>query len=183
MPSYAYIDNSNVFIEGMRVSAVNKGMEANIVDAMNNGTVDFGWQFDYLKLRAIVCGMGDLDGWAKLWGSPPPGDPFWEMVTASGFVVQTYNRNLSNKEKKVDSGLITCLMRDAYTTLAEDKANTQIVLVAGDSDYVPTVQTLVADGYRVDVFFWDQVARELRDVASGFNSLNDHFDFLTYIRP
>ena len=36
MADYIYVDNSNLYIEGKRVSAVQKGLAMNIYDAMNN---------------------------------------------------------------------------------------------------------------------------------------------------
>jgi hypothetical protein len=40
MAEFVYVDNSNVFIEGQRVSAVAKGMAMNIYDAMENRVLD-----------------------------------------------------------------------------------------------------------------------------------------------
>lgn len=69
MTTYTYVDNSNLYIEGSRVSAVKKGMAKNIVEAMKNGIVDHGWMLDYGKLYKYVSGQDTV---AKLWGSPPP---------------------------------------------------------------------------------------------------------------
>lgn len=52
------------------------------------------------------------------------------------------------------------------------------MLVAGDGDYVPTVNELRADGFRVEVVFWSQAARELREAASKFISLDPYLDTL-----
>jgi len=52
------------------------------------------------------------------------------------------------------------------------------VLVAGDADYVPTINELKVDGYKVEVVFWNHAARELREVASKFISLDQYLDAL-----
>lgn len=39
---FVYVDNSNLFIEGQRVSAVARGMANSIVEAMNSGILDRG---------------------------------------------------------------------------------------------------------------------------------------------
>jgi len=56
MKTYNYVDNSNVFIEGQRVSAVTKGLSKNIYDAMNNNILDHSWNVDYGKLHLFLCG-------------------------------------------------------------------------------------------------------------------------------
>ena len=47
--NFTYVDNSNVFIEGSRASAVEKKMPGaeTYVAAMNNHVVDKAWQPDY----------------------------------------------------------------------------------------------------------------------------------------
>ena len=39
---YIYVDNSNLYIEGRRVSAVAQGLAANIREAMDYGILDHG---------------------------------------------------------------------------------------------------------------------------------------------
>jgi len=68
------------------------------------------------------------------------------------------------------------MVRDAYKRVRA--ASDVIVLVAGDSDFVPPVRDLVEDGFKVEVVFWDHVAKELKGVATRFISLNQHLDFL-----
>lgn len=179
MKSYTYVDNSNLYIEGCRVSAVSKGLAKNIFDAMNYGILDHGWQLDYGKLHDFLCGTNKSEiGAARLWGSPPPGDSFWEMVKKKGFDHKIYKRGVSGQEKKVDVGIAHAMTKDAYTII--DKADSEICLVAGDKDFVPVVEDLVAEGFSVDVVFWEQAAQELKDVCSNFTCLNPYLDHLTF---
>jgi hypothetical protein len=101
--NFTYIDNSNVYAEGCRVSAVSKGFPgaATIIEVMNNKVVDYDWKIDYGFLHDFACGKDDQIGCANLWGSPPPSDTFWEMVKRKGFDVKTYDRNAAGKEKKL----------------------------------------------------------------------------------
>lgn len=62
------------------------------------------------------------------------------------------DRNVRNKEKKIDTGIVYEMVRDAYR-LADKDADT-ITFVGGDSDYVPPVRGLVDDGCSVHVVFW-----------------------------
>jgi len=125
MTTYTYVDNSNLYIEGSRVSAVKKGRAKNIAEAMRNGIVDRGWMLDYGKLYKYVSGEDTV---AKLWGPPPPGDSFWKMVDNAGFKTHVYNKNAGNKEKKVDVAIATVMMDDAFNII--DKDNDDILLVA-----------------------------------------------------
>lgn len=173
MKTYTYIDNSNLFIEGQRVSAVKRGFASNIYDAMNNGIVDKSWNIDYGKLHAFLCGQQNTQiGGVRLWGSPPPSDTFWEMVKQSGFDVKVYDKNMANKEKKVDVGIAHRITKDAYTII--DKANDKITLVTGDRDFEPVISDLVSEGYSVTVMFWGHAPQEIRSAASNFINLNSY---------
>jgi hypothetical protein len=175
MTTYVYVDNSNLYIEGCRVSAVNKKLAKNIYDAMNNHIVDMTWQIDYGKLYEFLCGD---DAVARLWGSPPPGDSFWKMVDRKGFQSTVYERNAGNKEKKVDVAIGAAMTKDAYTKV--DKAKDEILLVAGDSDYEPVITDLKAEGYKVEVAFWDHASGEIKKLVDpGFISLNTHHAHFT----
>lgn len=41
------------------------------------------------------------------------------------------------------------------------------------------INDLVSDGYSVSVYFWGYAARELKERASNFVSLNDYLDYLS----
>ena len=57
MISYTYVDNSNVFIEAQRVSAVAKGMAVDLYDAIDRRVFDFSYKLDYGKLYEYLCGV------------------------------------------------------------------------------------------------------------------------------
>lgn len=178
--NYTYVDNSNVYIEGARLSAVKKGMAgaATIIEAMNNRVIDFDWQIDYGALHGFACGDPADIGAANLWGSPPPYDSFWKMVARHGFRVTKYDRNAAGREKKVDVAIAHQMTKDAYNGTVT-KGVDEMTLVAGDKDYVPVLEDLVAGGWVVHVVFWDHAARELKSSASRFISLNPYLDHLT----
>jgi len=69
------------------------------------------------------------------------------------------------------------MTKDAYTII--DKSKDELLLVSGDSDYVPVVVDLTSEGYKVEVAFWDHAARELKDAATKFISLNQYHGHLT----
>ena len=147
MADWIYVDNSNVFIEGQRVHAVQQGMALSIHDAMQNRIVDPGYRISFGKLYQFIAGAKPAR--AMLFGSrPPENDAIWDIARQAGFEVITHDRNAANKEKKIDTGIVTEMTRDAYRNA---EAGDVFTLVSGDSDYVPTVQRLIADGFQVDV--------------------------------
>jgi uncharacterized LabA/DUF88 family protein len=182
MKVFTYVDNSNVYIEGSRVSAVRRGMAPNIFAAMANKIVDHSWNIDYGRLHYFLCGNNQAEiGAARLWGSPPPSDSFWEMVKRKGFTVETFEKSTSGQEKKVDVAIAHRITKDAYKCI--DKSEDQLVLVSGDKDFVPVIVDLVEEGYTVKVAFWDQAAKELKDSlknpSTDFLSLNPYFNYIS----
>ena len=111
-------------------------------------------------------------GAARLWGSPPPGDSFWEMVERKGFDVKIFEKSVAGKEKKVDVAIAHRMTKDAYTII--NKAEDEITLVAGDKDFEPVISDLRAEGFNVHVVFWGHAAKELRDAASQFINLDSY---------
>lgn len=175
---YIYVDNSNLYIEGRRVSAVKSGLAGNIVEAMNSKILDQGYTISFGRLHEFLTGneLTKIKRAALFGSRPPPNDSIWKHAQKAGFDLHLEDRNYANKEKKIDTGIATLMTKDAYKhgNAAEDL----FVLVAGDKDYVPTLNELTADGYKVEVVFWNHAARELKGAASRFISLDEHLEYL-----
>jgi uncharacterized LabA/DUF88 family protein len=175
---YIYVDNSNLYIEGRRVSAVKRKLAKSITDAMQNDILDHGYTISFGKLHEFLCGHDKRQiKRAALFGSrPPPNDGIWTYAKKAGFELHLEDRNFSNKEKKIDTGIATLITKDAYKY---GNANDDLfVLVAGDSDYVPTIKALQEDGFNIEVVFWSHASRELANAASNFISLDKHLENL-----
>jgi uncharacterized LabA/DUF88 family protein len=178
MADYIYVDNSNLYIEGRRVSAVANGTATNIFEAMNNDVLDHGYTISFGKLHQFLTGE-DLSKIkrAALFGSrPPPNDSIWQYAKKAGFELHLEDRNIKNKEKMIDTGLATLITKDAYK--GGDSAKDVFVLVSGDRDFLPTVRTLREDGFSVEVVFWNHAAKELKEAATKFISLDEHLEYL-----
>ncbi len=171
MASFVYLDNSNVFIEGKYVSAVEKGMALDLGDAHRSRIQDNDYKLDFGKLYEFSGAT--KDGCANLYGSrPPPNDTLWKMAEKAGFKTIVYDRSQwTGQEKKVDTTIVKDMVKDAYRRPI-NKAKDEVVLIAGDADYVPAVADLVEDGFKVYVVFWDHAARELKEACTKFTSLN-----------
>ena len=114
---------------------------------------------------------------AALFGSrPPPNDGIWQVAKKVGFELYLEDRNYANKEKKIDTGIATLMTKDAYK---QGKSEEDLfVLVAGDGDYVPTINALQEDGFQVEVVFWNHASRQLRETASKFIGLDPYLEAL-----
>jgi hypothetical protein len=177
MSNYLYVDNSNVWIEGMHVAAVHAGMAPDIYVAQDANITDGRWRLDFGKLFDFAGGPRSDVGRAVLFGSrPPPNDSLWSAAERHGFEVIVYDRNIRGREKKVDVSIATEMMQDSYERM--DPAVDEITLIAGDSDYVPTVESICARGIRFYVAFWDHASRELKSACTEFVSLDPYLDLL-----
>jgi uncharacterized LabA/DUF88 family protein len=94
------------------------------------------------------------------------------MAEKAGFETTIEDRNVAGQEKRVDTGIVTAIMADAYTIIK--KGNDEIILVAGDGDYVPTVEHLIKNGHYMDVFFWDHASLDLKKACRRFRPLDPH---------
>lgn len=177
MSSFVYVDNSNVWIEGMHVSAVVNGIAPNLWAAQENKICDQSWRVDFGRLLEFAGGDRSEIGRAVLYGSrPPANDSLWNAAKAHGFEVVVHDRSVKNREKKIDTNIATDIVADSYELMKVGRD--EIVLVAGDSDYVPTVERLIARGLTFNVVFWEHAARELQEVATNFTALNPYLDHL-----
>lgn len=179
MVLFVYVDNSNVWIEGRRASAVAKGMAPNAWEAMNAGILDPTWNYDFGRLYQLACPADAQIGRSILIGSrPPPNDSLWHRARDEGFEVTVFDRNAANREKQVDTALVTVILEDSFLHMRAERDDTA-VLVAGDGDYIPAVESLQARGLRARVVFWKHATnRDLMAVADEFEPLDPHLDFL-----
>lgn len=174
MANYCYVDNSNVWIEGMHVAAVANGLAPDIWAACKEGICDATWRLDFGRLFDFAAGVGV--GRAVLFGSrPPQNDSLWAVAESKGFEVIVHDRNVQNQEKKIDTQITAEMISDSFARMTSGDS---VTLVAGDSDYVPPIQMLIDRGFRVDVCFWDHASKELREACSSFISLNRYLQHL-----
>ncbi|HLM62600.1 MAG TPA: NYN domain-containing protein [Pyrinomonadaceae bacterium] len=171
MAEFVYVDNSNIFIEGKKIAAQRNG---------DGRELDFNFRLDFGELYDFVAenNPNKIARALLLGSSPPVSDKVWGVAERVGFEVVVIDRNAENREKKIDTGIVAAMVRDAYTRV--DKTKDTITLVAGDSDYVPAVQMLTNDNFSVEVVFWSNASAELKAVASRFIELDRHFNDLEY---
>jgi uncharacterized LabA/DUF88 family protein len=178
MANFLYVDNSNVWIEGMHVSAFSNGIAPSLWDAQQYHICDYGWKMDFGRLIEFAGGKPEEIGRAVLYGSrPPANDSLWNHAKRHGFEVVVHDRStFTGKEKKVDTNIVTDVTADAYELMTAGKD--EITLVAGDGDYLPTIQRVRKRGFQFDVCFWSNASSEIKRAATNFIELDQHLDYL-----
>lgn len=174
MANFLYVDNSNLWIEGMHVAAVDAGLVRDVSTAHERRICDYSWKLDFSRLYEFAGGANV--GRAVLFGScAKQNNAIWDAVRRSGFEVIVHDRNMRNKEKKIDTAIAVSMMEDSYERLGKGD---EITLVAGDKDHVPAIEKLLSRGIPVHVVFWDHAAEELKRLCTKFISLNSYVNFL-----
>lgn len=176
MGKYIYVDNSNVWIEGKYYSAVKKGMVADIYDAHDNKICDMPWAYDFGKLLSLAC-EGDISNLkrAVLYGSKPTdNDSLWNAARGVGFEVFHPERNMKNKEKRVDTGFDKAVLHDLYKKIIQD--DDEIVLVVGDSDHLPVAEAISEEGKTFTLVFWSNASEAMKTASTKYICLDTHID-------
>lgn len=69
------------------------------------------------------------------------------------------------------------MVEDSYEYMV--RGRDRAVLVAGDGDHVPAVESLERRGFPVRCLFWGHGSRELRNACSEFVVLDPHLQTLS----
>lgn len=169
MNNFLYVDNSNVWIEGMRVSAVHRGLAVDIGDSIANNILDRDWKIDFGKLFLFAGENKSSVKKATLYGYRPlENDSLWKTVAPNNYDIKIFDRNPVN--------IATDILEDSYQVL--DPITDIISLVAGDEDYVPVVQSLRRRNIYVEVLFWEHASRELQNECDNFINLNERIKLI-----
>lgn len=147
---YTFIDNSNVFIEAKRVARVQYAYEPEQI---------FRLRIDYGKLLEIVREKRDIGGTVLVGSRPPQADTLWTRLRSMGIEPKIFDRSVhTGREKGVDAEVV-----NAIRDVMEDNPTPGIIaLVAGDGDYVSTLERALKRGWRVELYFWSNAAGALK---------------------
>ncbi|MBW0252603.1 NYN domain-containing protein [Cellulomonas sp. PS-H5] len=181
MVLFVYVDYSNVWIEGMRVSAVKKGLAPSTGEAMRDRITDQTWRLDFGRLYSAVCPEDSQIGRSSLFGSrPPEDDSIWRVARERGFEVTVFDRNAFNKEKGVDMEMGAQILDDSYQHMRSERGD-RLVLVSGDQDFLPVVRRLADRGIKTTAVFWDHAAAtNLKTGVDAFAPLDPLFAYITH---
>jgi uncharacterized LabA/DUF88 family protein len=160
------LDNSNIFIEGQKLSAKRKGV--NRVSPTDKDPCDPSWRINFGSLLLhLADGRKIID--AVLVGSrPPQNDGVWEAARVKGFQVIVYERS-GREEKAVDTELVA-----RGTEIICSGGDPKILVIAsGDRDFIPLVN--VAHRKKWDV--------EMCAFSSAFSPAGDMAMSVDKVRP
>ena len=179
MSYFIFVDNSNVWIEGKFASSVAKGYAQNVVEAHLKGIEDTSWRIDFGKLLSYITnGKVNEIKKAVLFGSRPPhNDSLWNAMRAAQFEVVALDRNAAGREKAVDTGIISRIDRALYKEAV--KGDT-FILVMGDKDFMPALNSIREEKCKSIVSFWDNVSGELISEADDYINLTPVIQSITH---
>jgi uncharacterized LabA/DUF88 family protein len=127
------VDNSNIFIEGQKCSAIRKGMtRASFVEKQ---PIDVSWRIYFEKLLSQLADGRKIRKAFLVGSRPPPKDNVWKMAANGGFEVITHEMDSKNKEKAVDTELVARGTLAIATTLSP----AALIIASGDRDFIPLV--------------------------------------------
>jgi len=105
---------------------------------------------------------------AYIAGVIPDDDYFWEVAKNQGFQVMRGYLGTNNRSKQDDAYLITEIVSTIYTK----KGPSTIVLLAGDADYKPPLEKVIAQKWRSEVtFIGHSVSSSLQSVTHLFREI------------
>lgn len=150
---WMFVDNSNIWIECKRAEAKLKFKKNPLFDEDPRLRLDMG------RLAEQVRGGRPIID-AQLYGSEPPEiDTIWQLATKRGWEVNRFKRNLiSGKEKQLDTSIVAditeLVCHSQVRKLKFAKYKNVIVLVAGDSDFIPAIRKVIAQSgwWRIEVW-------------------------------
>ncbi len=179
MSYFVFVDNSNVWIEGKIASAVAKGWASNSSEAHEKKIEDTAWRIDFGKLLNFVTNgnISEIKR-AVLFGSKPPyNDSLWKAMSKAQFEVVSLDRNAAGKEKAIDTGIISQIDRAIYKQSTEGDI---FVLVMGDKDFKPALETIRDEKCSSIVAFWDNASAELVSEADDYLNLTPNIKAITH---
>ncbi|QSV54760.1 MAG: NYN domain-containing protein [Dolichospermum sp. UKL201] len=166
---HLFIDNSNLYIEAQRVARENFFYDDRLIIRLR---INYGSLLEEIKLQR------HLDEIILVGSEPPQNDILWDKLKTLNIKPRIFKRSFSGKEKRVDAEMINAI-RDTL----EDNDPGTIAIVAGDQDYLPTLERCLKKGWKVEIYFWEQVSQTLKNLSgSQFINLNAWFKKITFLQ-
>ena len=167
---HLFIDNSNIFIVAQRVARAIYHYDDELVPRM---------RINYGKLLDFIRGVRKLMETVLVGSRPPQNDTLWKRLREMKIEPRIFDRSaFTNKEKGVDAEMVNAV-RD---TLDDNPQPGTIAMVAGDQDYVSTLERCVKKGWNVEIYFWAQASSQLKRISKvKFIELDQVFKEITFI--
>lgn len=140
MASLIYVDDSN--------------LRATAHDLLGSPHWKMGVAVCNYRVLHEMLSFGEKSKAARIYGSFGSAAERHALITETsraGFV-PSFVKRLQNREKGVDTALVADLISDSFTTC---EVGDEVIIVAGDADYLPAINRLRGRGISVSVAFWD----------------------------
>ena len=140
---WIYADDSNLWIEGKKAYATAHNL---LTSEHPRACFDFGQLYE-------VVAEGREVGGTTLYGSEPPeADTVWAKAKKQGWKVDIKQKSYhTGKEKQVDVQLVA----DVVDIVSKMKNGT-VIIVSGDSDYIPAIDKALSREWKVEVWSWEK---------------------------
>lgn len=126
------VDNSNVFIQGKKFSAIRKGVLAPL-GLKQPG--DPSWRIDFGGLLTALADGRDIHAAILVGSRPPPNDDVWKAAGRL-FTVFLHDRDVNDKEKAVDTELVA----QGVEIVCTAPGPMALVLASVVRDFIPLVR-------------------------------------------
>lgn len=165
------VDNSNVFIEGRKFAARQKGLTKQPTDERD--PVDWSWRIDFGSLLTQIANGHKIIKAILVGSTPPPNDSLWETAEAQGFEVKTYPRSsATGMEKAVDTELVASGLKILY----KHPCPAVLKLLSGDRDFIPLIRNAYEEGWETELWgFSASISNELSQIVSRVKLLDSVF--------
>ena len=146
--------------------------DQNLFWGITNDVYGKGYRMDFgrLALESARASNGQVRAIRKAYiaGIIPDDDSFWEIAKNQRFEVKRGYLGSRGRSKQDDAYLIT----EIVATACEKPGPCTTVLVAGDADYRPKLEKVIAKGWRSEVaFIGHGVSVSLEPVTHEFREL------------
>ncbi len=138
------VDNSNVFIEGQKFSARQKGLAPL---PGGKSPQDLSWRIIFGDLLAQLANGRPIHSAILVGSRPPPNDNVWESAKQKGFSVTLHDRGANNKEKVVDTELVA----QGTEIICSTSEVMTLIIASGDRDFIPLVKVAQRKGWDVEM--------------------------------
>jgi uncharacterized LabA/DUF88 family protein len=168
------LDNSNVFIEGKKLSARRKGVVRAAGEVKD--PLDPSWRLDFGQLLAFMADAREMLDAILVGSEPPQNDSVWASAKQQGFRVLTFSRSFSGEEKEVDTEIAT---QAAEIILLNKDEPGVLVLGSGDRDFLPSVRLAHRYKWAVEMCAFVSAFNPNGDMAMSVDDirkLDDAFD-------
>jgi uncharacterized LabA/DUF88 family protein len=163
------VDNSNIFIEGQKYSALKRGIAPQIGQ---KEAYDYAWRIDFGALLKEVANGHHIIKAILVGSTPPPNDSLWNAIKKQGFEVITYERSQSG-EKTVDTQIVASGLKAIY----KHPQPAVLKLLSGDKDFAPLIQCAFEEGWKTELWgFSNSISSDLSLMVNKTHLLDDVFD-------